>query len=504
MEFYNNDTANNVEGQNIHSMENVDELIKAMSAGSTTGRTLDGVTTSGSSLKTESLEATVKILTNKDSMIKLWKQIPKTIAYNTVEEFNQLVDYGGNVGIFNGEGETPNFTDSQYRRESVNMKFMGISGEVTHPFQVVRTADGKQALAREVQNKTSFLLREIDKQIAISDSSHVSTSFDGLFKQHKVAVTNGNSLAGAAFTLDSYYNDSVVVDARGSILTDSYVEQATNAILQDNVGMATQIIAQPRVFSNYVKQFYTYKRFMANNPVSGTTGATTGQAVANIATSAGMIDIQNDIFFDYKPTRAYNASATNPKAPAAPIKDNDAAAASDTGTKFGTLYAGDYYYAVASKNSHGESAMTSMNTSATAVTVAATESVDLDFSAGAGAYAAESYVVYRTEAVTVGDETNNTFYPIFTISVAELAAGYDGGIATIVVDRNRSIANTSSAMIYDIDEQVFGYKQLFPMSRMDLAITSPSRRFMILQYGSPVLYAGKKIARIVNIGARTS
>ena len=482
----------------------VEDLLKAMSAGQQTGRTLDGDITSGASLKTESLESTVKILTNKDEMIKLWRQIPKQTAYNTVEEFNQLIDYGGNIGIFNGEGETPNFTDSQYRRESVNVRYMGVSGEVTHPFQMVRQSDGKNALAREVQNKTSFLLREIDKQIAVADNDMVSTAFDGLFKQHKVAVTNGSSLAGTSFTLDSYYNDSVVVDARGSILTDGLVESATNAIMEDNFGYASQIIARPKVFSDYVKQFYSYKQVMVNNPVSATTDATMGQAVRNIQTAAGNIGVNNDIFFDYKPTREYNASATTTKAPAAPVKDADATAVTDTSNQFGSTYAGDYYYAVAAKNRYGESAMTLLNTSATPVSVASTESVDLDFSAGSGAYAAESYVIYRTEAVTSGDETSNKFYPILTISVAELAAGYDGAAATKARDRNRSIANTSSAMVYDINEEIFAYKQLFPMSRMDLAITSPSRRFMGLQYGTPVLYAGKKIARIVNIGERTS
>jgi hypothetical protein len=101
------------------SQEHVSELLKAMSAGDQTGRDLNGQITAGSSLKVESLEPALKVLTNTDQHIKFWKMIPKQKAYNTVEEYNQLVDYGMDIGIFNNEGETPQFTDSQYRRESV-------------------------------------------------------------------------------------------------------------------------------------------------------------------------------------------------------------------------------------------------------------------------------------------------------------------------------------------------------------------------------------------------
>lgn len=497
------DNFENLSNQDIFSSgQQVEDLLKAMSAGSQTGRELNGLETGGSALKTESLEPTVKILTNKDTHIKFWKQIPKQTAYNTVEEFNQLVEYGGNVGIFNSEGETPQFTDSIYRRESVAVKFMGVSGEVTHPFQLVRTAGIGDALANEVMNKTSFLLREINKNLVTADSSKIGIQFDGIFRQHHLAVTGGSSLAGTP-ALDSYFNDSVVIDARGNILSDAYVEEAVNGVTQDNFGFVSQIIARPKVFSDYVKQFHESKRVMVNNPMAATTGATMGQAVNTIMTQAGAINVQDDIFFDYKVTRVFNAAATNPKAPAVPTAGvAPVAAVADTSNKFGAAYAGDYYYAVAAKNRYGESAMLLLNAPATPVAVAATESVDLQFVAGVGAYAAESYVIYRTEAVTVGDQTNNKFYPIFTVSLAELANGFDGAAATKVRDRNRWIANTTSALVYDVDPDIFAYKQLFPISRMDLAITAPARRFMVLSYGTPVLYAGKKIARIVNIGAK--
>ena len=85
----------------LDSPDKIYELTKAMSAGDTTGQGLRGTLTSGAALKTESLDPMLKILTSQDKHIVLHKILPKQNAYNTVEEFNQLVDYGLNIGIFN-------------------------------------------------------------------------------------------------------------------------------------------------------------------------------------------------------------------------------------------------------------------------------------------------------------------------------------------------------------------------------------------------------------------
>jgi hypothetical protein len=49
--------------------------------------------TGGSALRVESLEGSLKVLTHTAHHIKFWKKIPKSPAYSTVEEYNQLVDY---------------------------------------------------------------------------------------------------------------------------------------------------------------------------------------------------------------------------------------------------------------------------------------------------------------------------------------------------------------------------------------------------------------------------
>lgn len=473
------------------SQADLDNLIKAMTAGDQTGQELINTETSGASLKTESLEPMLKILTSKEKNIVLYNMIPKQKAYNTVEEYNQLIDYGGDSGIFNLEGETPSFTDSIYERKSVLVKYTGIAGEVTHQASLVRLGNGVKAMEQEVYNKTQYLLRAINKNLTTANSGNIGTEFDGIFKQHFDGLSGGGSL-------DTYANSTSVIDARGNALSDEDVENAVQSVVNDNFGNVSSIIGNPKVFSNYVKRFHEIKRVNVNDPSTATTGAIMGQKVNQIQTQFGNIDIKNDIFFDYKVVKAYNTAATNAKSPAAPTVDGTTPIAvnADTSTKFDDG-AGTYWYGVTAKNRYGESAMSLFATAGQAV--AATESVDLKFAQTDTAYASESFVIYRTKS-TATAYTTAEFHQIFEINKTQLATGFDGAAAGLVRDRNRSLPGTTSAIVLDNSTDVWAIKQLAPIMKMALARTSPSERFMILSYLTPVIYQPKKVARIINLG----
>ena len=472
-----------------------DELVKAVIAGSSTGRDFNNTENADGSLKTESLDAMVRLLTSTEKHIVFWKALNKNSVYNTVHEYNQQLDYGNDAGGFNFEGEAPQFSDPTYRRKSALIKYLGFSGEVTHPAMLVRNADGINNWAREIQNKTQLLMRFIDKQLATANSKMVSTEFDGVFQQHFEAEEVGNS------NLDTYFASSQVRDARGKILTDDLVQDATNAAVNTNYGFVDKIVGSPIIFNNYVKQFGGLKRFMVGQK-GAISDATLGQSVSNIDTQFGPVGIMNDIFFDRKVAKSYNAAATHSKAPAAPVADGSAPTNTVTGvatSKF-SGFTGTYFYAVSARNRYGESALTLLKT--TASTVAnATDAVDLKFAAGSGAYAAESYMIYKTKKNPAAYTDNNAFFPVFEVSATELAAGYDGsGVASVVRDRNFWIPGAQSALVQVIDPEYLEYLQLAPIMKMDLAITSPSKKFMVLNYGTPAVYMPTKIIRIVNIG----
>lgn len=480
-----------------------DELIKAMSAGLETGMQYANQENNGGGLKVESLDPMIKVLEFSQKQLVLWNQISKQKIYNTVHQYNQLVKYGDEFGMFNLEGETPQFTDSVYRRKPIITKFMGVGGSVTHPMSLVKLAGVGDMYQKEVENKTILLLQKIEKALVTANSSIVPEEFDGIFKQHVDGVLDiygGINAKTSEAILDAYYGDVAVVNADGNILSDLMIQKATNAIVNERYGFASAIMANPIVFTDYTNDHTNNKVFNVGG-VGNMMGNMGGLQVTNIATQFGNIDFIAAPFWDRKVVKMKTSPKSNDKSPNAPTKVADATANNaDTKTKF-TNHAGNYLYAVTAKNRYGESAMTMLKDTAIAVT--ATQSVDLSFSASTGSsYPETGYVVYRTKK----DDTNpNTakFYPIFEVSSSELASGYDGAAAGKVRDRNRSIAGTTTAMVYTNSNELLEYLQLSDTMKMDLAITSPSKRFLVLNYGTPVMYAPGKIVMIKNIAIKS-
>lgn len=477
------------QGAGQASAAEVDMLLKAMSAGSITGRDTTGLTNaSGAPLKVESLESTLKILTNKERDIVVWKNIPKLAATNTVEEYNQLLSYGLDGGAFNNEGELPESADSVYRRQAQLVKFMGTTREVTHPMQLVNTMVGNM-IQRETINGTQWILRQVEKALAFGNADNVPQEWNGLYKQHQDG-------AGYA-TVDLYQDSEVVVDLRGKVLREKDIESAAYGI-NVNFGFADKLIAPPTVFSNFVKEFYAQKLISPNT--DQVRAGEMGQKVTKVNTQFGQIDLLDSKFWKANAARLSAAAATSTKAPAAPVADGStpkAVSATDTLSRW-TGFNGDYFYAVAARNRYGESTLVQLGSAVITSTI--TTSIDLLFTDGGGSYPATSFVIYRSTKTPGTLIAATPLYPIFEITKAQLTAGFDGAAAGYVRDRNRSIANTEQALMAEWDSEILSFKQLAPLMKMDLAVLSPSTRFMVLLYGTPVVYAPRKMVRIINIG----
>ena len=201
-------------------------------------------------------------------------------------------------------------------------------------------------------------------------------------------------------------------------------------------------------------------------------------------------------------TKTLASGATSSQAPTAPVEGTNGcvAVATDADAKWAAGDAGDYFYAVSAINRFGESALTLLDASGNvAVSIVAGGAVDLAFTDGGGANAATGYTIYRSNAGAASGAAA-TFYPVFSVSSAERTAGYDGGAAGVVRDRNRYLPNTDTAFLLENSEDIWSFKQLAPLMKMDLAILAPAYRFMILLYGTPFLYQPKKMVRFINIG----
>ena len=501
MDLYNYNQSGN--GVDLMDGISAQEVLKAMEAGSMTGMQYNNMINNGGGLKVESLDSVLKILTNRLNQLVYYMEMPKHKIDNNVHQYNQLYKYGEEVGIFNTEGETPEETDSQYRRKSILTKYMGVTGQVTHPATLAKLAGNMNMYTKEVENKTILLQTIIDARLVDADSTCVPEQFDGFFRQHLLGLNemDGGTAEGktAEQLLDTYFNSPAVIDAQGQVLNDSLIQDAANVVVNVYNGYIDRIISNPIVFNNYVKQFHESKRVIVGLGGS-VTGATMGQSVNDVTTQFGKIDIKNDRFFDERKPITSGKQATSAKAPLTPVKETDIKVnAADTKTNFGQ-HAGSYGYLVTAKNRYGESAPWNVTTGG-AQAVASTESVEFGFTAGVGgAYQATSFVIYRTKKNAVLN-ANTEYYPIFEVPANQMATGYDAAAAANCVrDRNRIIAGTKSALVYYNDNQINEYLQFADTMKMDFAVTAPSRRFAILNYGTPVYYQPAKIVRIVNIG----
>lgn len=501
MDLYNYNQSGN--GVDLLDGISAQEVLKAMEAGSMTGMQYNNMINNGGGLKVESLDSVLKILTNRLNQLVYYMEMPKHRIDNNVHQYNQLYKYGEEVGIFNTEGETPEETDSQYRRKSILTKYMGVTGQVTHPATLAKLAGNMNMYLKEVENKTILLQTIIDARLVDADSTCVPEQFDGFFRQHLLGLNemDGGTAEGktAKQLLDTYFNSPAVIDAQGQVLNDSLIQDAANVVVNVYNGYIDRIISNPIVFNNYVKQFHESKRVIVGMGGS-VTGATMGQSVNDVTTQFGKINIKNDRYFDERKPITVGKQATSAKAPLTPVRGTpiEVNTTTDTKTNFGQ-HAGSYGYLVTAKNRYGESAPLDI-TPNNARTVAAKEYVEFGFTAGVGgAYQATSFVIYRTKK-NAALNANTEYYPIFEVPANQMIAGYDGAATNCVIDRNRIIAGTKSALVYYNDNQINEYLQFADTMKIDFAITAPSRRFAILNYGTPVYYQPAKIVRIVNIG----
>lgn len=498
MSLYNEDLFNQNQGANPatpFSSANIDELIKAISADQNSGTALNNTLTNGAALKYESLEATLKNLTFNNQHFVFYNAIAKKAARSTNEEYNQLVSYGRSGKYSVLEGELPESVDTQYRRKSEFIKYKGIVGQVTDV--ILQTNNQIDVMAQEVQSKMTLLLQSIENEMHFGNQRVDPLQFDGVYELHKKSISSDNA---------TYFNSPFTLDVRGHVLLDSHTNEIVSNVVNQGYGLVTDIFAPPSVFTDYVDQKYDQRRIITGGDVQA---GKFGQRVTEFVTQFGSI-MPNATIFGRRSVARYTsgttAAAQAPKSPAAITPDGEGplAAVSDTAnTKFGTAYAGDYYVAVAAVNQYGEGPLTAL--SASAVTVAATESIDMKWSITDNAYPATGYVIYRSEKDPSTALANTPLYPVMTITVAELAAGYDGAAAGLARDRNYDIPNTEKAFLYQTrNADIMAIKELGKMKKLDLAITNPTYRFAILYYLTQIMYQPFKVGIINNIGKITT
>jgi hypothetical protein len=363
------------------------------------------------------------------------------------------------------------------RRVSLNGSRNKSTNEVTHPATLVHPAHG-DVIALENQNGILYLLERVEDSLFHGDSA---LAFDGEAEQWD--------------GLDSLIDVNSFIDLEGQPLQEADIEEGSNQIIEA-FGYPTDMFLGTRAMSDLTKTFYPRERVSIPAPVGGQVGF----AVQSMATQAGVIQFNPDVFL--RQLKSPPAAATSPNAPIAPASIIDAgpgAAASAEWTKqLGTVAVNPVFsYAVTACNRFGESAPVFANLNPLVAEVNANNSMTLTIAnaAAVGANPPEYYRVYRTRpgatSTTPGD-----FSEILRIPAASQA----GAGTTAGADRNFLIPFTEIAYLGELTPQVLTFRQLAPLMKLDIAVLAPAYRWMCLLYGTPILFAPRKWTRLLNIG----
>lgn len=458
-----------IDGFGATSQQDLADLNKALTAGAEINA--PGVISAGDgfALRVESLERTLRSVTFSATHIKLWRNVPKIPAFNTVEEHNIISEFGTNPDAgWIAEGDLPEEDDSTYERKYAVVKFLGTTRRVTHVMATVRPAHGN-VIANETVNGTLHILRMTERALFKGDSNLSSLQFDGYERLllDNAPETNIIDLRGAALSED--------------ILTDGCMV----AYDAPNYGMVTDCYLNPRVKSDLVKTFFPKERHNTFNDKSGTIG----NDIKSFTSPSGDVRFQTDTFIDDGGGTPAAAIGDPAKIPATPTVSTAATTPVYAASKFEDDDAGNYFYKIVACNRYGKSAAVDLSAGPAAVAVAAGDEVTWAMTPGS-AVAVEWYEVYRTK---VGGAVG-TARRILRVPNAA------GAGAQTIRDFNDWLPGTTTVYLFQQNLEAMSCKQLAPLVKIPLATIDSSIRWMQLLYIVPVIYAYGKHTLLVNVG----
>lgn len=456
------------DGFGMATWEEVAELNKALAAGYDIPATSGGI--SGSALRVESLESSLKVITYQMQHIKFWQKIPKLPAYSTVEEYNQLTSYGSEAGAFTPEGELGEFDDATYQRKVSLVKYLQTVRKVTHPLTLVRAAHG-DVVGNEIRNGIMWLIGKIENYLFWGNSKLRPTGAEGY------------EWDGINILIDP----SMVIDAKGEPLGEDILESASNTIVE-NYGFPTDIFIGTRPLADLAKVMFPKERIVVPYKEGQV-----GVPLNTFASQAGILAFNPDVFLKKK---ACPVAATSGKAPTAPssvtIAQRSTTGLGGDWTKTGNAY-GTYYYVATYGNRFGESAPCGVQHNANAAITADTDEITVAVMTTTYSIAPDYVNIYRS----VANDATGTRYLVYSGPVDDPGTSTTG---KAWVDVNAICANCHKVFLGELTPQVIAFKQLAPMMKMDLAVVEPSVRWLQLLYGVPQIYAPKKWIIIKNIG----
>lgn len=459
-----------VEGFGATTVNDVNDLNKALHVGSERDPPASAVAGDGFALRVESLEKTLKVVTHRMEHIVFWRNITKLPEWNTVGEYSQLKSYGQNLDAgWIAEGALPTEDDTTYERKFSVVKFLGTTRKVSHVATVIKPAHG-DILASEGVNGTMHLLEIIERALFSARSDLSGLQFDGFEKLMEDDAPAAN-----------------IIDLRGRPLSeDVLIDGSLTASDSPNYGRISDLYCNPKVKADLVKVFFPKARY---DLYGKTTDGMIGGDMRGWNSPSGPVRFHDDVFVDDggSPTAAVGNAIERP---AEPTVTTGVTTPPDATALFEADDAGDYFYTIVAVNDKGRSAGIPLVAGPPIAAVAVTEGDKVTFGVTPGSgITVKWYEIFRTK-VNGAEGTERLI-----LRVPSAGAG-----ATVINDLNESLPYTTTAYGFQGNRENMAIRQLAPLVRIPLATIDSSIRFMILCYMVPQLYSPGKNVLYKNVG----
>ena len=464
--------------------EELEALYKGISAGyGYAGRPQD--LTYGGVIQTEALETVLKSVTFEQKTLKFWPAISIDKANAMYEQYNRLLSYGSDSAPYIGEGGAPQEEDSTYVRDAMKIAFFGTRRKVSHQMTLIRTSIG-DVVAQQAKEGTLHILKQLEKEMYWGSGHYVNAS-NGTSTGYKSDLpTNSIAMEGLLIQLQRGNYDSLVRsgdfygygqfstiegDLAGANMTQDDIEEGAVVTLE-NFGTPDQLHIEPLALSVFIRQFYPQFR---SEP--GLAKQTVGYDVSNVQTSAGKIDFKPNLFL--RPRSSARSSADNANCPA--ITAASGLASTVSGGKL--IPAATYQYKVTAVNDFGEGTPFQI-----AAVMGATDNT-VTFTMTTVSSGTKTIKIYRSAANgSVGTETFVGNY------------AFVGNGMTFVDNGLSKLPGLGEVYLLDMKPEVMKFKQLAPLTKINLAVVTTALEFILVLYGALLVYSPRFNFYFKNVG----
>ena len=468
-----------------------EELAKTLTIGHANGLNAPGQLVGGAALQMESIDGTLKSVTYDASHLQLWPALPQDRAYSLVEQYVKTNAYGDAGSVFVPEAGSPSMNDSDYNRANQKVVFMATRRGVSLPSTLVRMNFGGDIESREAQAGTLWMLERLERALYKSHADFMDADgeYSGAVSSIPAKIQNLELNGLEHQIIEGQYDytqqirafegygasSSVVSDLKGEVIAEGDIETLANTLIE-NLAHPAELHMQPKNLSDFIKQFYPKERV---NPM-GILDGRAGYIVRTMSTTAGDIALKANVFLRPKQSpKQMNDRAGVPNAPASV----SLAAKEEIESKFS---AGDkFVYVVTSCNEQGEGAAVAQSSQATIA--ADGDGVELTIASPAGGATPSHYAIYRTQKSGAG-------VPEFIGYIKR------SGANTKFIDKGRKVAGGATCYMLDMNPDTLVWKQLAPLTRVNLAQLSLSKEFILWLAGCLIVFKPRALGMFENVG----